>query len=106
MPEDLESILKLPGVGKKMAYLYLANACNKNEGIGVDTHVHRISNRIGLVSTKTPEETRKELESKIPQKEWQSINKVLVGFGQTICLPLRPKCKECDASKICLKNNI
>lgn len=101
MPTTLESVLKLPGIGKKMAYLYLQHACGKNEGIGVDTHVHRISNRIGLVQTKDPEETRKALESILETSEWKEINKVMVGFGQVICTPTKPKCSQCIVSKEC-----
>lgn len=101
MPSTLEDVLRLPGIGRKMAYLYLQHGCNKNEGIGVDTHVHRISNRIGLVRTKTPEETRKALESVLERPEWQEINGVMVGFGQVVCTPTRPKCPTCVISKEC-----
>lgn len=101
MPDSLEETLALPGIGKKMAYLYLAHAHNRNEGIGVDTHVHRISNRIGLVKTKNEEGTRIELEKLFEKEEWQVINKVFVGFGQTICLPTRPKCELCKSSDLC-----
>ncbi|KAM0681331.1 hypothetical protein GINT2_000531 [Glugoides intestinalis] len=101
MPTTFEEVVKLPGIGKKMAYLYLYHACGKNEGIGVDTHVHRISNWIGLVKTKMPEQTRKELEKLFDKEEWPEIGRVLVGFGQTICRPVKPKCNECDAKSTC-----
>lgn len=106
MPDTLEETLALPGIGKKMAYLYLAHACNKNEGIGVDTHVHRISNRLKMVKSKNEEGTRMQLEKIFEKDEWQTINKVLVGFGQTICLPLKPKCNQCSISELCpFRNN-
>lgn len=101
MPNTLEDVLKLPGIGKKMAYLYLQHGCGRNEGIGVDTHVHRISNRIGLVQTREPEETRKALEKMLETSEWQEINRVMVGFGQTVCTPTRPKCSQCIVSEEC-----
>lgn len=101
MPEELEEVLQLPGIGKKMAYLYLQHGCNKNKGIGVDTHVHRISNRIGLVKTRNPEESRKCLEKVLDIEEWVNINRVMVGFGQVICKPINPRCDECDGRFIC-----
>ncbi len=71
-------------------------------GIGVDVHVHRISNRLGWVKdTKTPEETRLDLEGWLPFENWGPINKLLVGLGQTVCTPLRPKCKDCKVSDLC-----
>lgn len=106
MPSTLEDVLKLPGIGKKMAYLYLFHGCNKNEGIGVDTHVHRISNRIGLVHSKTPEETRIQLEALVPKEEWQELNSVMVGFGQRICLPVKPKCSSCIARDKCPSSGV
>lgn len=101
MPERLEEVLRLPGVGQKMAHLYMQHACDINTGIGVDTHVHRISNRIGLASTKTPENTRRILEKEVPHEEWKDINSVLVGFGQCVCLPVHPRCDMCCISTEC-----
>ncbi|WEL39241.1 endonuclease III [Encephalitozoon hellem] len=95
LPENMEDLTSLPGVGNKMAILYMNHACNKVVGISVDTHVHRISNRIGLVKTKDVESTRKELEKIVPKREWGSINRTLVGYGQTICVAKRPRCEEC-----------
>lgn len=87
-----------------MAYLTMQEAWGKSIGIGVDTHVHRISNRLGWVSqTKTPEHTRKELEGWLPQPYWEPVNSLLVGFGQTICRPIGPRCYECPAREICPK---
>lgn len=101
LPRSLEETLRLPGVGKKMAHLYLQHAWNTTCGIGVDTHVHRIANRIGLVSSSTPEKTRLALENAFPLSEWKEINSVLVGFGQSICLSVKPKCNDCNISSEC-----
>lgn len=101
LPNTLEDLLKLPGIGPKIALLYLQIAEEKVLGIAVDTHVHRISNRIGWVKTNTPEETRAQLESFIPKEDWPVINELLVGFGQTICIPINPKCTICKANDLC-----
>ncbi|KAJ4485422.1 DNA glycosylase [Lentinula aciculospora] len=102
VPKTLDELLDLPGVGKKMAYLMLGSGWGLNMGIGVDVHVHRITNRLGWhnPSTKTPEETRISLESWLPRELHQKINHLLVGFGQTICSPVKPKCAECSLSSI------
>ena len=78
-----------------MAYLAMNVAWGEASGIGVDVHVHRITNRLGWHETKTPEETRKSLEAWLPVSEWIPINPLLVGFGQIHCTPLRPKCSTC-----------
>lgn len=102
IPPDYEGLLKLPGVGPKMAHLTMQCAWHKTEGIGVDVHVHRISNRLGWVhKTKNPEATRKELEEWLPHHHWNQINLLLVGFGQTICTPRNPKCDECQVKDLC-----
>ncbi|KHJ45489.1 putative endonuclease III [Trichuris suis] len=103
IPQTVDDLCKLPGVGPKMAYLAVQIAWNRCDGIGVDTHVHRISNRLGWVPkvTKTPEQTRKALESWLPKQYWRDINELLVGFGQTICLPRNPKCQSCLNADIC-----
>ncbi|KAF7585276.1 Endonuclease III-like protein 1 [Aspergillus hancockii] len=84
IPSTAEELMKLPGVGPKMAYLCMSAAWGKHEGIGVDVHVHRITNLWGWNKTKNPEETRKALESWLPKDKWHEINKLLVGLGQTI----------------------
>lgn len=103
IPNTLEGLIKLPGVGPKMAHICMSCAWNVVSGIGVDTHVHRIANRLGWTSKRTtdPEKTRLELESWIPVDLWREVNLMLVGFGQTICLPKSPKCSECSCSKLC-----
>lgn len=101
IPSTLDGLLELPGVGPKMAYLCMQHAWDKCIGIGVDVHVHRISNRLGWVKTNKPEDTRKELEGWLPKEKWSSINLVLVGFGQTHCLPIGPKCATCVVNDTC-----
>ncbi|KAI3772582.1 hypothetical protein L6452_03772 [Arctium lappa] len=108
IPETLEALLSLPGIGPKMAHLVMNVAWNNVQGICVDTHVHRICNRLGWVSrngskerTKTPEETRESLQLWLPKEEWVPINPLLVGFGQTICTPLRPSCDICIINDLC-----
>ena len=95
IPSTLEGLLSLPGVGPKMAYLCLSAAWSVDLGIGVDVHVHRITNLWGWHKTKTPEETRAQLESWLPRDKWHEINKMLVGLGQTVCLPVGRRCWDC-----------
>lgn len=101
IPDSVEGLCKLPGVGPKMAHLCMNIAWKKQSGIGVDTHVHRISNRLGWVKTKNPEETRKALQGWLPQSKWTEINWLLVGFGQQTCLPVGPDCAGCLNKSIC-----
>ncbi|CAM0875007.1 unnamed protein product [Alopecurus aequalis] len=108
IPDSLTGLLALKGVGPKMAHLVMSIAWKNTQGICVDTHVHRISNRLGWVfregtqqKTTTPEQTRMSLENWLPKDEWEPINPLLVGFGQTICTPLRPKCDGCGINTIC-----
>ena len=100
VPDTLEELLKLPGVGRKTANCVLVYAFEK-PAIPVDTHVHRISNRLGLVQTKTPEETELELMKKIPKKYWLKINDMFVMYGQNICKPISPMCNVCLIRKEC-----
>uniref|UniRef100_A0A7V3YH52 Endonuclease III n=1 Tax=Candidatus Caldatribacterium californiense TaxID=1454726 RepID=A0A7V3YH52_9BACT len=105
VPESEEELLRLPGVGRKTANLVLSVAFGK-PAICVDTHVHRITNRWGLVATKTPEETERELQKKLPQELWGSINKLLVLLGQNICLPRRPHCSRCPVAPFCKRQGV
>ena len=98
IPDTVEGLTSLPGVGPKMAYLCMSSAWGKTLGIGVDVHVHRITNLWGWHKTKTPEETRAALEAWLPQEKWHEINHLLVGFGQTICLPVGRDCGTCTLS--------
>ncbi|RAK75389.1 endonuclease III domain-containing protein [Aspergillus fijiensis CBS 313.89] len=103
IPSTPTELMSLPGVGPKMAFLCMSAAWGKHEGIGVDVHVHRITNLWGWHKTKTPEETRKALESWLPKDKWHEINKLLVGLGQTVCLPIGRRCGDCDlaGTKLC-----
>ncbi|XP_066496990.1 endonuclease III-like protein 1 isoform X2 [Tiliqua scincoides] len=103
IPRTVPELVKLPGVGPKMAHLVMGIAWQDISGIGVDTHVHRISNRLKWVKkeTKVPEATRQALEEWLPRDLWSEINWLLVGFGQQICLPVHPHCGECLNRDIC-----
>ncbi len=100
VPDTLEELLTLPGVGHKTANLVLIQGFGK-PGMCVDTHVHRISNRIGYVATRTPEETEFALRQKLDPRYWMEYNKLLVAFGQTMCKPVSPFCSRCPVSFIC-----
>jgi len=100
VPDDLETLLELPGVGRKTANCVLVYAFEK-PAIPVDIHVHRISNRLGLVETKTPEDTEQELMKKIPKKYWIDINDTFVMYGQNICKPISPMCDVCKIKRNC-----
>ncbi len=100
VPHEIDKLLKLPGVGRKTANCVLVYAFRK-PAIPVDTHVHRISNRLGIVKTKTPEQTEHELTKQIPKKYWIKVNELFVKHGQAICNPISPKCDKCIISKLC-----
>ncbi|KAI4952601.1 hypothetical protein J4E91_003073 [Alternaria rosae] len=99
IPDTIEGLVSLPGVGPKMGYLTMSAAWGKTEGIGVDVHVHRITNLWGWHKTQQPEQTRAALESWLPRDKWHDINNLLVGFGQTICLPVGRKCGDCKLAE-------
>lgn len=98
LPRTVDELCSLPGVGPKMAFLALSSM-GIQIGIGVDTHVHRLTNRLGWHKTTTPEQTRLNLQSWLPQELHAKINSLLVGFGQVICVPLGPRCDLCDVGK-------
>lgn len=100
VPDDLDILVQLPGVGRKTANCVLVYAFEK-PAIPVDIHVHRISNRLGLVDTKKPEETEQELMKKIKKKYWIDINDTFVMYGQNICKPISPMCDVCKIKKSC-----
>ena len=100
VPEDLETLIQLPGVGRKTANCVLVYAFEK-PAIPVDIHVHRISNRLGLVDTKTPEDTEQALMKKIKKEFWLEINDTFVMYGQNICKPVSPMCGVCKIRKSC-----
>jgi len=105
VPDTMDALLELKGVGRKTANLVLIDACGK-EGICVDTHVHKITNRWGYVSTRTPEETENALREKLPRQYWTEINLLLVPFGQWVCKSVSPLCSQCPVSTHCLRVNV
>jgi endonuclease-3 len=100
VPDDLEELLRLKGVGRKTANLVLTLGYGKH-GICVDTHVHRISNRLGYVLTRNPFETEMALRKKLPKRHWIDYNSLLVAFGQYLCRPVSPKCSVCPVLMYC-----
>jgi len=100
IPETVEELIQLPGVGRKTANLVVTDAFNK-PGICVDVHVHRICNRLGLVKTRLPSETEMALRKRLQKKYWITWNRYLVAFGQTLCLPIHPKCQKCPIFAYC-----
>ncbi|HZD33908.1 MAG TPA: endonuclease III, partial [Nitrososphaeraceae archaeon] len=100
VPESVEELLQLPGVGRKTANCVLVYGFNK-PAIPVDVHVHRISNRLGIVNTKTPEMTEIELANTTSRKDWTRINNTFVMYGQNICLPRNPRCDLCQLKGDC-----
>ena len=100
VPDDLDELLKLKGVGRKTANLVVTLAFGK-PGICVDTHVHRVSNRLGYVATKTPEATEMALREKLPREYWIEYNDLLVTWGQNICRPISPFCSKCAIRPYC-----
>jgi endonuclease III len=100
VPNDLDELLKLKGVGRKTANLVVTLGFHK-PGICVDTHVHRVSNRLGYVKTKTPEQTETALREKLPKEYWIEYNDLLVTWGQNICRPISPFCSRCAVLPYC-----
>ena len=100
VPSTERELLALPGVGRKTATLVLSTAFDV-PAICVDTHVHRISNRLGLVDTSTPERTETALMELFPREAWGRINGLMVSYGQKVCRPVRPRCSSCKFSSFC-----
>jgi endonuclease-3 len=100
VPSDLDALLTLKGVGRKTANLVVTVGFGK-PGICVDTHVHRISNRLGFVRTATPDRTELALRAKLPRRYWIGYNDLLVAFGQNVCRPLSPHCTRCPVTRVC-----
>lgn len=100
VPDNLDTLLELPGVGRKTANLVITEAYNK-DGICVDVHVHRISNRTGWLASKNPEETEMILREILPRKFWKAINPLLVLYGQRLCRPISPFCSQCVIGEHC-----
>lgn len=100
VPDEIDELLKFKGVGRKTANIVITMGYKK-PGVAVDTHVHRLSNRLGLVATKTPYQTEFALRETLPQKYWIIFNDLLVMHGQTICTPISPKCSICPITEYC-----
>jgi endonuclease-3 len=105
VPDTFDDLVKLPGVGRKVANCVLVYAFGK-PAIAVDTHVHRISNRLGWVTTASPEQTERHLAVFLPQRHWLTINELLVSHGKTICRPIGPKCHSCSVRRWCPRRGI
>lgn len=105
VPDTLEELLNIRGVGRKTANLVLTLGFSK-QGICVDTHVHRISNRFGYVRTKSPDETEFALRKKLPPEWWIPYNDLLVAHGQNVCRPISPRCSECSVETLCEKKGV
>jgi endonuclease-3 len=103
VPGTMEDLLTLPGVGRKTANLVLILAFNSRQNICVDTHVHRISNRLGWVRTRTPDETEQALYRATDPRWWPLINLYLVTWGQNVCRPVYPRCQDCVLADLCPK---
>jgi endonuclease-3 len=101
VPATMEELLKLPGVGRKTANLVLINAHGSDRNICVDTHVHRISNRLGWVQTKAPEQTEQALYRGVARRWWPVLNRYLVTWGQNVCRPVYPLCGSCVIASLC-----
>jgi len=100
VPDDVDTLLTLKGVGRKTANLVVTIGYGR-PGICVDTHVHRISNRLGYVRTRTPDETEAALRARLPRRYWIGYNDLLVAFGQNVCTPVSPRCSTCPVSDLC-----
>lgn len=103
VPATMDELLTLPGVGRKTANLVLILSHASRENICVDTHVHRISNRLGWVRTRTPDQTEQALYQVVPKRYWPNVNLYLVTWGQNVCKPVYPRCGVCVASDLCPK---
>jgi len=105
VPDDKEELLSIKGIGPKTANIVLSFAFGKDV-LPIDTHCHRVPNRMGWVKTKTPEKTEKELEKVLPKKYWKEFNGMFVLFGKTICQPISPWCSKCPINKYCPRINV
>jgi endonuclease-3 len=106
VPQEFNELLKLKGVGRKTANIVMVYGHKKQGFLPIDTHCHRIPNRLGWIKTKTPEETEKTLTKILPKKYWDDFNHLFVSFGQTICLPVSPYCSRCPIKKYCKKISV
>ena len=105
VPDEIEDLLKLKGVGRKTANLVVTLGYHK-DGICVDTHVHRISNRWGYIHTRTPEKSEEALREKLPRRYWKVYNDLIVTFGQNLCKPVSPLCSQCNITIYCDRRGV
>lgn len=101
VPDNMKDLTELPGVARKTANIVLANAFNKVEGIAVDTHVKRLTTRLGFTKNKNPDKIEKDLLKITPKKDWYSLNYLLIEHGRAVCKSRNPKCKSCILNDIC-----
>jgi endonuclease-3 len=106
VPEDFDELLKLKGVGRKTANIVMVYGHKKQGFLPIDTHCHKIPNRLGWIKTKTPEQTEEELKRVLPKRYWDDFNHLFVKFGQTICVPISPFCSKCPINKYCKKIDV
>jgi endonuclease III len=106
VPSTFEELLTLKGVGRKTANIVMVYGHKKHGYLPIDTHCHRIPNRIGWIKTKTPEETEHALKTILPSEHWDDFNDLFVTFGQTICVPISPFCSRCPIQQYCKKVNV
>jgi endonuclease III len=106
VPDEFDELLKLKGVGRKTANIVMVYGHKKHGYLPIDTHCHRIPNRLGWIKTKTPEETEFTLKKILPEKYWDDFNELFVTFGQTICVPVSPFCSRCPIEQYCKKIDV
>lgn len=106
VPDKFEELLTLKGVGRKTANIVMVYGHKKHGYLPIDTHCHRIPNRLGWIKTKTPEDTEHALKKILPSEYWDDFNDLFVTFGQTICVPISPFCSRCPIQQYCKKVNV
>ena len=106
VPDDFNELLKLKGVGRKTANIVMVYGHKKQGFLPIDSHCHRIPNRLGWINTKNPEETEQELRKILPKKHWDDFNHLFVRFGQAICVPISPLCSRCPIKKFCKQKSV
>jgi endonuclease-3 len=106
VPDDFDELMELKGVGRKTANIVMVYGHKKHGFLPIDTHCHRIPNRLGWIRTKTPEETERALKENLPEKYWDDFNDLFVRFGQTVCVPVSPFCSRCPIARYCKRAGV
>ncbi|GAB6886509.1 hypothetical protein JCM13304A_00070 [Desulfothermus okinawensis JCM 13304] len=106
VPSNMKDLLTLPGVARKTANIVLSNCFSKNEGIAVDTHVKRLSNRLGFTQSKNPTIIERDLMELYPRKDWHLVNHLFVWFGRDVCKARSPRCDECEVKRLCERRGV